>query len=129
MFTITLKRSVVTLAVVAAVLAAAGPAGAAHTDGAKVAPSTEVDSFAVDMGTVEKLRERQLLLDVVIFPSTAPLGSTKGSFMGGSSERLMGACGDHTDDPLTVNNQRVVPESDSVRQPRSCKWEISELDA
>lgn len=47
----------------------------------------------------------------------------------GSSELLMRACRDYTDDPLTVNNQRVVLESDSVRQPRSCKWEIGELDA
>jgi hypothetical protein len=128
-FTITLKRSLVTLVAVAGLLAAAGAAGAARTDGATVAPTTEVDSLAIDMGTVERLRERQPLLDVMTLPLTAPLGSTKGSFMSGGSELLTGACRDYTDEPLAVNNHRVVVESDSVPQPRSCKWDVSDLDA
>lgn len=86
MFSSTLKRSFVTIALVAGVLAAAGPAGPAGTAGAQVAPPTEVDSFAVDMGSVEKLRERPRLLDAATLPLTAPLGSTKGSFMDASSK-------------------------------------------
>lgn len=79
------------------------------------------DGITVDAGTIERLRERQRLLDVVNLPLTAPLGSTKGSLMGGSSEVLRGACTEDADD--------LVVDSDSMPQPRACKWEISELDA